>query len=157
MNKVMCLLIVLLFGLGCATADPNRPVYYRHVKVVPGAVRTVCIQPDPAQPEMALIVKPLEKKLASRGYKIVATPNEAVHTMRLKLKVFDTYLTVSEAKQAAASDYQSTVGPNKNSPRIAPGIGSATGTAVGGAASGSALHAARTPGGLAGGLVWAAC
>ena len=104
LKKAGSLALCLLFGLGCAhTSDPNRLVYYKHLKVVPGAVRTVCIQPDPAQPEMALIVKPLKEKLTARGYQIVATPDEAVHTLRLHLNVFDIYATASEARQAATS------------------------------------------------------
>jgi hypothetical protein len=129
----MCLAICLLFGCGCAH-DPHRPVYYKNIKVVPGAVRTVCIQPDPTQPEMALVVKPLEEELTARGYKIMATPEEAVHTIRLHLTVFGT-----ELKER----------PGKGN---APGMMEATGTVVGGAVSGNALHAATTTGGAAGGL-----
>jgi hypothetical protein len=132
-KKLMSLVFCLLLGFGCAH-DPNRPVNYKFIKVVPGAVRTVCIQPDPSQAEMALVVKPLEEKLTARGYKVVATPDEAVHTMRLHLNLFGT-----ELKR------------NKNG-SMAPDVGWAAGTAVGGAASGNALHAGLTSGGQVGGV-----
>lgn len=145
-NKVLCLVTCLLLGFGCTGPNPNRHVNYsyrdingnqfKRIHVVPGAVRTVYIQPDPAQPEMALVVKPLEEKLAARGYKIVATPDEAVHTMRLHINVFGTEFKPD---------------PNKNSP-MAPHAGWAGGTAVGGAVSGNALHAATTTGGAVGGV-----
>ncbi len=144
--KVMWLLICLLAILGCAGPNPDRHVNYsyrdingnqfRRIHVVPSAVRTVCIQPDSAQPEMALIVKSLEEKLTARGYKIVATPDEAVHTMRLHINMFGTEFKPD---------------PNKNSP-MAPHVGWAGGTAVGGAVSGNALHAATTTGGAVGGI-----
>ncbi|MFA5183737.1 MAG: complement resistance protein TraT [Syntrophales bacterium] len=136
----------MLLGFGCGTPNPDRHVNYsyrdikgnqfKRIHVMPGAVRTVCIQMDPAQPEMALVVKPLEEKLAAKGYKVVTSPDEAVHTMRLHLNVFGT-----EPKPAQ----------DKNSP-LAPNVGYAAGTAIGGAASGSALHAATTTGGAIGGV-----
>lgn len=94
----MSLAISLLLGFGCTGPYSDIRVSYperdgnefKRINIVPGAVRTICIQPDPAQPEMALIVKPLEDKLAAKGYKIMATPDEAVHTMRLHLNVFGT-------------------------------------------------------------------
>ena len=132
-KTVMCLAIPLFLVFGCAH-DPNRPVYYKNIKVIPGAVRTVCLQPDPTQPEMALIIKPLTEKLEARGYQIVPTPDEAVHTLHLHITEFGTELKPN---------------PRKNN---ATGITEATGTAVGGAVSGSALHAASTTGGVVGGF-----
>jgi hypothetical protein len=154
-NKLLCLAIYLLLGFGCAH-DPNRPINYKFIKVVPGAVRTVCIQPDPSQPEMALVVKPLEEKLEARGYKIVASPAEAVHTLRLHLRLFDIFGANEEAARAVASGYKRPSGPLQGAPYkdspLAPNVGYAAGTAIGGAASGSALHAATTTGGAVGGV-----
>jgi hypothetical protein len=146
MNKVLCLVSCLLLGFGCTGPSPDRHVNYserdingnvfKRIRVTPGAVRTVCIQSDPIQPEMASIAMPLQKQLTEKGYKVVATPDEAVHTMRLHINVLGT-----EYKPA----------PNKNS-SMAPNVGWAAGTAVGGAVSGSALHAGLTPGGQVGGV-----
>jgi hypothetical protein len=155
MNKVMCLLICLLFAFSCSTPNVKRPVDYKSIRVIPSAVRTVCIQPDPTQPEMPLVVKPLEEKLSSRGYKVVATPDEAVHTIRLHLTLFDTFRTGNEAARVAASGYKrssgSLQGDSKNS-AMAPHVGWAGGTAVGGAVSGNVLHAGTTTGGAVGGI-----
>jgi hypothetical protein len=146
MNKVLCLVFCLLLGFGCTGPAPDRHFNYsyrdingnefKRIHVTPGAVRTLCIQPDPTQPEMALIVKPLEEKLTVKGYTVVASPDKAEHTMRLHLNVFGT-----EKKSA----------PDKNSP-LAPNVGWAAGTAIGGAASGNALHAGLTTGGQVGGV-----
>ncbi|MFA6269996.1 MAG: complement resistance protein TraT [Candidatus Paceibacterota bacterium] len=146
MNKVLCPVFCLLLGFGCTGPSPDRHVNYserdingnvfKRIHVTPGAVRTVCIQPDPIQPEMAFIAMPLQKQLTAKGYKVVATPDEAVHTMRLHINVLDT-----EYKPA----------PNKNG-LMAPNVGWAAGTAVGGAVSGNALHAGLTPGGQVGGV-----
>jgi len=146
MNKVVHLVICLLLVIGCTGPYPDRRVNYsykdikgnefKRITVVPGAVRTVCIQPDLAQPELTLVVKPLEEKLAARGYKIVASPDEAVHTMHLHLNAFG---TETELK------------PSENGSMV-PNVGYAAGTAIGGAVSGSALHAATTTGGAIGGV-----
>lgn len=146
-EKAMSLVICLLLGFGCTGPYPDRHTNYsyrdikgnefKRIHVTRGAVRTVCVQPDPSQPEMALVVKPLEEKLMARGYKVVATPDEAVHTMRLHLNAFGT-----EPELKPKSD----IGLDM------PGMMSATGTTVGGAVSGSALHAATTTGGAVGGV-----
>ncbi len=145
---LLCLLFCLLFVFGCASANPDRRIPYESVRVKPStAARLICILPDPAQPEMALIVKPLEEKLAARSYKIVAAPGEAAYTMRLHLNVFGKYLSLADAERATAASYSSY---RRSAATPATSL-AATGSAVGGAVSGSALHAASTTGGAIGG------
>jgi hypothetical protein len=149
-KKTIYLVLFLILSVGCAH-DPNIPVPPENIRLSPGAERTVCIQPDPTQPEMALIVKPLEKRLKAKGYKIVATPDEAVHTIRLHINVFGIYATSEEAEKAAVIG--SHTGSNYPTGSRPPGVAHAAGTAVGGAASGNVLHAATTTGGAVGGVV----
>jgi hypothetical protein len=129
-KKMVGLLGCFLLAFGCARVDTKMT---NKITVAPAAERTICIQTDPAKSETALIIKPIEEKVASMGYKIVSTPGEAAYTMRLDSVSFG--WTASPARNYARA-----------------GVGSAAGTAVGGAVSGNSLHATTTTGGFVGGL-----
>lgn len=139
MKKTMCLLVCLVICLGCAsnTARKSDRVLAKNVKVVPGAVRTVCIQTDPAKPDVGFLIDSLKAKLEAKGYKI--TGDDAVHTVVLGLNAFDMYNKAKAAERASRKNNMA-------------GTGTPAGTAVGSAVSGNVLRTTST-GGTAGGLI----
>jgi hypothetical protein len=149
-KKEICLLLCLVLGFGCTTVQTEMT---KRITIAPAAERTICIQTDPAITEMAQIIIPLETELGSKGYRIVATPEQAAYTLRLELVNFGLRgrPPVPQASPPAGPVEGNGFGerPMRQS---APVVGSAAGTAIGGAVSGSALHAGLTTGGAVGGL-----
>jgi hypothetical protein len=139
-KKMVCLLDCLFLGFGCGGVHTKSA---GQITLAPAAVKTVC---DPAKPYMAVLVQPLEAQLASKGYRVVATPEEASYTVGLRLAAFG--LNAGRP----STDSGPGASGNGSSAGSAPAVLSTTGTVIGGAASGSALHAARTTGGAVGGL-----
>lgn len=149
-RKMLCLATCLLLGFGCGGVHTKSA---GQIALAPASERTVCIQTDPAKPYTDVLVQPLAAQLASKGYRIVATPEEASYIMRLRLAAFGLNASrpSTDSGPSVGLVAESALGKGSNVGN-APLVLGATGTAIGGAASGSVLHAARTTGGTVGGL-----
>ncbi|MCK9377388.1 MAG: complement resistance protein TraT [Syntrophobacterales bacterium] len=149
-KKALCLLFCLVFSFGCGGVNTKSA---GQITLAPAASRTVCIQTDPAKPDTAVLVQPLEAQLRSKGYRIVATPQEAAYTIRLRLAAFglNARRPSTDAGPSVGLVAESSSGKGSNVGN-APLVLGSTGTAIGGAVSGSSLHAARTTGGAVGGF-----
>jgi len=145
-KKVLCLVFCLFLGFGCGGVHTKSA---GQITLASGAERTVYIQTDPTKPDTAVLVQPLEAQLASKGYRVVTTPEDAVYTMRLRLAAFG--LNASRPSSDPGLVTESASGTRTGVGSF-PLVLSGTGTAIGGAASGSALHAAQTTGGTVGGF-----
>lgn len=150
-KRVLCLGSCLLLGIGCGGVHTKST---GQITLAPAAAKTVCIQTDPAKPYTDVLVQPLTAQLASKGYRIVAAPEEASYIMRLRLAAFGLNASPPTTDSGPSVGLVAENAPGKGSNvGNAPLVLGATGNAIGGAASGSALHAARTTGGAAGGFV----
>lgn len=106
--------LCLLVGLGCT---PVNSRVSQPITVAPAAERTICIQTEPAVAETALITNPLKENLASKGYTVVESPDQAAYTMHLNLVAFG-------LRGSPPSTYSG------------PVVGSAAGNVLGGAKGG---------------------
>ena len=146
----LCLVFCLFLGFGCGGVHTKSA---GQITLAPAAERTVCIQTDPTKPDTAVLVQPLEAQLASKGYRVVTTPEEAAYTIRVRLAAFGLNDSRPSNDSGPSVGLVAESAPGKGSNLgNAPLVLGATGTAIGGAASGSVLHAARTTGGTVGGV-----
>jgi hypothetical protein len=168
-KEVLCLVICLLPCFGCAASAPSVPSVETEITnqiiIASAKERTVFIQTDPAIAETAQIVRPLEKELEAKGYRIVSTPKQAGYTLRLELPYFGLRgrpPAAQSAKPAKVSEGNASEEPTKAeraSGQSAPGAGSAAGfgsaigTAAGSAASTGNVFRTTSAGGSAGGLI----
>ena len=76
----------LLLITGCAPYVATQQL--NDLVIPPTAEKNIFIEADPKETELVLIQKPLEEILASKGYKMVDSSDQASYTMRLHLISF---------------------------------------------------------------------